>query len=488
MSAAAAARPRVAWRPQPGSQQAFLSCPVTEVLLAGSRGGGKTDALIMDFAQHVGQGFGADWRGILFRRTYIELADIETKTRRWFAEIFPDARYNASTHTWRWSTGEALLLSYMEKASDYYKHHGHAYVWIGFEELTNWPSDEAYRLMFSCLRSTNAKVPRKIRATCNPSGRGHNWVKARFEMPVPHGDIVGPLIRGVGEPDRVAIRSDLSENLVMHEADPTYRERLFASADSPAKRAAWLEGSWDLVDGGMFDDLWLPAIHIVPPISPAAVPRSWRLDRSYDHGSSAPFSVGWWAQSSGEPISWGGRELGVVRGDLIRVQEWYGWNRTPNKGVLMTPREIARGILQREDSWGVKGRVRGGPADAAIWAIDPRDPGASIAGDMAREGVSWEPADKRPGSRKQGWEAMRQMLKESLPKRAPDGSLLLRDKPGLFVSSACTQFIRTIPVLPRDEKDLDDVDTEAEDHIADESRYRVRRPRVVETAQPHLVF
>jgi len=37
----------------------------------------------------------------------------------------------------------------------------------------------------------------------------------------------------------------------------------------------------------------------------------------------------------------------------------------------------------------------------------------------------------------------------------------------------CTAFLSTIPVLPRDEEKPDDVDTDAEDHVYDELRYRV---------------
>jgi hypothetical protein len=45
------------------------------------------------------------------------------------------------------------------------------------------------------------------------------------------------------------------------------------------------------------------------------------------------------------------------------------------------------------------------------------------------------------------------------------------------VLDRCHQFIETVPSLPRDEKDPDDVNTNAEDHIADETRYRVRHVR-----------
>ena len=51
---------------------------------------------------------------------------------------------------------------------------------------------------------------------------------------------------------------------------------------------------------------------------------------------------------------------------------------------------------------------------------------------------------------------------------------LPREAPGLFVQAHCEHFQRTVPVLPRDDKDLDDVDSDAEDHVADETRYEVR--------------
>ena len=95
-------------------------------------------------------------------------------------------------------------------------------------------------------------------------------------------------------------------------------------------------------------------------------------------------------------------------------------------------------------------------------------------------GVLWTRADKSPGSRKLGWEAIRQMLKNA--KRPPDGA---RDKPGLFVFNTCTEWIQNVPVIPRDGKDPDDVDTEANDHQADSARYRIftpiRRMRVSRT-------
>lgn len=460
-----------AWAPQVGAQEAFLACPVFECLLEGPRGGGKTDVLLMDFLQHVGRGWGADWRGVLFRRSFPELKDVIAKTKKWFRMIFPSAQYNEAKSTWRFATGEELVLSFIYRSEDYWGWHGQQYPWIAFEELTTWPDDNCYRVMMSCCRSARKGLPKKYRATTNPYGVGHNWVKLRFELPLTPGDVVGPVIISEGEPDRATVHSTLGENRVLLSADPEYLDRIRAAARNENELAAWVDGSWDITSGGMFDDIWRVERHVVPDLPAGLIPKSWKIDRSYDHGQSRPFSVGWWAESSGEPIELPGRPpLGVVRGDVFRIFEWYGWTGRPNEGLRLSAADIAEGILDREDEWLLKGRVRSGVADSQIF--DKYEPNKSVAGDMKAVGVRWEPSDKGPGSRRQGWEKIRDLLRGAFP--GPDRT---REEPGLFVCERCTQWRRTVPSLPRLESDPDDVDTEAEDHVADETRYRVRRKR-----------
>jgi hypothetical protein len=307
---------------------------------------------------------------------------------------------------------------------------------------------------------------------------GHNWVKARWRLPIPRGKIVGPIIRdsldldGNIEPPRVAIHGYLQENKVLLAADPRYVQKLRSAASNPAELKAWLYGDWNIVAGGMFDDVWNPRVHIVPTFPSEIIPRGWKLFRGYDHGSSKPFSVGIWAESNGEPLVYGGKAYGIIRGDLIRVREWYGWSGRDNEGCKLASTDIAQGILDRLDDWGLRGRVKPGPADSSIF--DAYEGSKSVASDMKQKGVRWVPAVKGPGSRKAGWEQMRKFLKGSLP----DAESGIREEPGMFISECCMHFIRTVPVLPRDKRDPDDVDTEAEDHVGDETRYVLRRKMV----------
>lgn len=456
------------WAPQPGSQEAWLTCPIFEALYEGTRGPGKTDALLMDFLQHVGQGWGSEWRGILFRETYPQLADVINKSKKWFKRIFPGAKYNESNHVWTFPDGEQLLLRHMAREEDYWNYHGHAYPWIGWEELCNWKDDKCYRVMMSCSRSTVPGMPRKYRATTNPYGKGHNWVKTRFRLPHYRGRIITDSYRdGELEPPRVAIHGALLENRILLHAEPDYISKIRAAARNPSELKAWLHGDWDIIAGGIFDDLWRSDTNVVPTVPAHFIPRGWKLDRSFDWGSSKPFAVCWWAESNGEPFEYAGRIYGKVRGDLYLIREWYGWNGTRNEGVRMLAKDVAIGIKDREEDWSLTGRVKPGPADASIY---DEENGNCIAKDMEARGVKWQPADKGPGSRKQGWEMCRKAIAGAMP--PPGGS---REEPGLFVMDCCQQVIETVPVLPRDDKDLDDVDTEAEDHLGDAIRYRVRR-------------
>jgi hypothetical protein len=226
------------------------------------------------------------------------------------------------------------------------------------------------------------------------------------------------------------------------------------------KRKAWLEGSWDITSGGMFDDLWDAKKHIIKPFK---IPYSWKIDRSFDWGSSKPFSVGWWAQSDGTDVTMSdGTTRSFPRKTLFRIGEWYGSNGKPNEGMRMTAKNVALGIIQREIQMGIANRVAAGPADSAIYAVTDEE---SIGQNMESQGVFWTLADKRSGSRKNGWELMRDRFSAT----ANDDV----DKPGMLVFETCRDFIRTVPGIVRDPKDPDDVDTDAEDHIADDVRYRV---------------
>ena len=370
---------------------------------------------------------------------------------------------------------------------------------IGWNELTKYPNDAAYEAMMSCNRSSFIPedhpligkdgsiellpdIPLTVFSTTNPYGSGHSWVKEKFIDVSPPGVILStekmvfnpktqmrePVIK-----TQVRIFGSYKENIYLA---PEYIAELESITD-PNKRGAWLEGRWDITSGGMFDDLWRDALNIVPRFE---IPHTWRIDRSFDYGSSRPFSVGWWAESDGSDVVLAnGQRVRTVRGDLFRINEWYGCSGKANEGLRMLATEIAQGIVAREISFGIHNRVVPGPADNSIYDLMN---GNSIAADMEKpvviegrryRGVQWTRSDKSAGSRKHGWESMRKLIKQAQPQVDVAGNYIPRETPGLFVMENCVQFKKLVPSLPRDEKDPDDVDTEAEDHMGDEVRYRV---------------
>lgn len=462
------------WAPQPGSQQAFLECPLPEVLYEGTRGPGKTDALLIDFSQDVGKGFGAEWKGVIFRKTYPELQDVIEKSRKWFNRIWPRAEFNEGKSFWEWPTGELLYFRQFAKPADYWKYHGHAYPWIGWEELTTWPDDQCFRSMFACSRSTRLGMPRKVRATTNPYGVGHNWVKKRYRLPVKPGQIIGEIIEdardesGCLEPVRVAIHGYLEENQILMRADPEYKGRISAAARNESERKAWLQGSWDIVAGGMVDDVWDREKHCIEPFK---IPAGWIIDRTFDWGSSKPFALQWWAESDGSAAPNGKT---YRKGSLFLIAQWYGCTKKDNEGLRMLAVDIAREGLKREAEltkmYGLP--VKAGPADPSIFS---KENGNCIADDMALVGMRFEPADASPGSRKNGAEKVRKYLKA--------GTQWPMEEPGLFVFNTNAHWLRTVPVIPRDLKDPDDVDTESEDHDWDGTRYRTMFKRSTVSSQ-----
>lgn len=514
---------RVVWTPLAGSQTLSQSCPASIILMHGTRGPGKTDSQLMRFRRRVGQGYGRFWRGIIFDREYKNLDDLISKSMRWFPEFGDGARFisSKSDYKWTWPTGEELLFRAIKKESDYWGYHGQEFPFIGWNELTKYPTDVLFDMMMSCNRSSyrpedyplaidgdlfnktgevrfvdsearNAtnyllpEIPLEVFITCNPYGAGHNWVKKRFINAAPPGRIFRRTIN-VFNP-RTQKREDVVKTQV--HLFGTYRENKYLSPDyiaelegitDPNKRRAWLGGDWDIVAGGMFDDTWDRSQHVIRPFR---IPSTWRITRSFDWGSSKPFSVGWWAQSDGSDIMMAdGSWRSTVKGDQFRFAEWYGWTGKANMGLRMLATDIAAGIVERELTMGIHGRVQPGAADNSIWDSEN---GNSIAADMLKpvtvrgskyRGVEWTRSDKSPGSRKDGWEKCRRYFRNSLRQYILTSTGVKvpvpREKPGVFVFDNCKNFIDLVPTLPRDEVDQDDVDTEAEDHIGDEFRYHV---------------
>ena len=302
--------------------------------------------------------------------------------------------------------------------------------------------------------------PRIINGS-NPGGVGHNWVKATFVDNAPYGHI-----KQMGEDEggmkRQYLPALLKDNPSVNAKD--YSAKL-AGLGSPDLVKAMLNGDWDIVSGGALDDLWQRAVHIVPRFK---VPANWKIDRSFDWGSAHPFSVGWWTKATGEEVEMPDGSLWApAAGSLIRINEWYGTEKVgTNKGLKLGSEEIGRGILQREQEMLDQGWIKTKPipscADNQIYNVTDKDT-ETIAKKMEKVGVKWIRSDKSAGSRINGLQLVRDRLKASIDNEGA----------GLYFTENCTAATTTLPVLPRDPRNPEDIDTKAEDHPYDEIRYRV---------------
>lgn len=443
----------VIWEPQPGPQTALITCPVFEVFFGGARGGGKTDGMLGEWASHADL-YGENAIGLMVRRTRTELVETIERSRVLFTPL--GWTFQETDKMWRSPEGARLRFAYLERDADADAYQGHSYTRVYVEEAGTFPSYKPIAKLMATLRS-GAGVPVGMRLTGNPGGPGHNWVRQRYIDPAPAGFQV---IRDEQTHlERVYIPSRVRDNRFLGE---DYVQRLKAVGSETLVKA-WLEGDWSVIEGAFFD-CWSYERHIIKPFK---LPTDWLRFRAADWGSASPFSVGWWAVAGDKYELGGGRS--IPRGALVRYREWYGAS-APNVGIKLTAEQVAKGILQKEAG----DTITYGVMDPSAFAVDG---GPSIAQMMAKEKVFFRHADNKRVSQKgalSGWDQMRTRLVGD-----DDGH------PMLFVFDTCRDFIRTVPVLQHDPDRPEDLDTDGEDHVADEARYAcMSRPWVPLKKEP----
>lgn len=445
-------------------QGLVLQSKATEILFGGAAGPGKSH--LMRVAAIVWCAAIPGLQVYLFRRIHADLVKNHMKGPTGFPALLADwveskfVKINYTDNEIKFGNGSAIFLCHCQYESSVTKYQGAEIHVLMIDELTHF-SDEMYRFLRGRVRMVGVEPPQLLKNLfprivngSNPGGVGHNWVKSTFIDSAP------PFEVHKTEPEeggmlRQFIPALLADNPSMTLDDPEYADRLRGLGNEDLVKAM-LNGLWDILAGGMFDDLWRRDVHTIDPFE---IPKHWYCDRSFDWGSSHPFSVQWWAESDGSNAPNG---ITYPRGTLFLFNEWYGCVKgQANKGLYLTAKDIARGIKKYEAV--MPQDIQPGAADPSIYGSQNNN---CIADDMRVEGVEWVAAKTGPGSRADGWEKMRQLMKAS------------RDNPrediGIYVFNTCTEWIRTVPTLPRDERNPNDCDTNAEDHAGDATRYRVR--------------
>jgi hypothetical protein len=391
----------------------------------------------------------------------------------------------------RFWNGAKIYFCHCKDENDVYKYQGAEIHVLVVDELTHF-SDTMYRFLRNRVRMVGVELPpeyqgRFPRILCgsNPGNIGHLWVKQTFvtgAQPMQ----VRTTAPGEGGMLRQFIPARLDDNPSMATDDPGYENRL-EGLGSAALVKAMRWGDWDVVEGAFFD-CWSHERHVIAPFT---IPDDWLRFRSADWGSASPASIGWWAVVQDDfdlDLGIGGsagsiKRLGqgaasrhdrryrvLPRGAIIRYREDYVASG-PNKGLKLTAEQVADRItrLEFEDP-----KLRYAVLDPSAFK---QDGGPSIAERINTKLIKvkmapFREADNARVTRIQGngksgpmggWDQMRARL---------IGTGTADDvEPMFFVFSTCTDFIRTVPTLQHDQQRPEDLDTDSEDHAADDARY-----------------
>lgn len=418
---------KIIWTPQP-KQAIAMSRGEDEALYGGAAGGGKSDYLLVEATRQIEK---PNYRGIIFRKTFPQLTELIDRSQELYKPL-PKARYNGSSYCWSFKSGAKIYFGNMHHVSDRTNYQGKHFDFIGFDELTHFTWDE-YSYMLSRNRPSGPGTRIYMRATANPGGIGHGWVKDYF---VTAGKPYETNIfkQKVRYPDgrheifyrsKTFIPSTVFDNKELLSNDPGYLARLASLPEQ--ERQALLYGNWDIFAGQVFrefrnnPDGYRNQImtHVIEPFK---IPDDWLIYRGFDFGYAKPFSVGWHAVDHD--------------GCIYRIREFYGCTDTPNTGIKIEPTEIARRIKEIESTDPqLKRKKIIGIADPSIY---DESRGESVAAMMERQGVYFSPADNT-----------RLAGKMQFHYRLAFGE---NGRPMFYVFNTCKDFIRTIPALVYDAK------------------------------------
>jgi len=445
-----------------------IQSAATEILYGGAAGGGKS---------HLMRVAALSWcaaipglQVYLFRRVFDDLIKNHIEGPKGFRAMLAEWE-NAGfvkivDEEIRFWNGSKIFLCHCKDEKHVYKYFGAEMHVLLIDELTHF-TDKMYRLLRSRVRMVGMKIPEewrgmfpRILCSSNPGNVGHQFVKQMFIVEA-EPFAVRQMEDEEGGMRRQFVPSRLEDNPSMQEDDPSYEKKL-AGLGSDALVKALRNGDWDVVEGAFFD-CWDRDKHVVRPFE---IPAHWTRFQSGDWGSAKPFSFGWWAVASDdtEVENVNSHKLTIPRGCLVRYREWYGMKpKQPNVGLKLTAEEVGRGLVEREPA-----------TEALVYRVlDPsafsENGGPSLEERIAngaretKRTICFNPADNtRVASRGAlaGWDQVRARMKG-------DGD----GRPMMVFFSNCLDSIRTIPALMHDSARPEDVDTDGEDHAADDVRY-----------------
>lgn len=458
--------------PNPKQRLAHAS-DADELLYGGAAGGGKSEWLIVEAIATCLESEGSEVA--LFRRTYEELeASLILRSQALVPKAL--ATYQAGRKRWVFKNHSILWFRYCAREADVYKYQSAQWVMLGLDEATHF-TEFQYRYLISRVRSRRRGVKVKVRLASNPGNVGHAWVKRRFITPDAMdagGVLVEPYMtwRPMPPADRPSqkmmtrcfVPAKLQDNTAMADADPDYYWRLQALPEDERKMLS--EGDWDVWKGQMFGEfatdhrvqahefeLLAQGLKVDDVIAWHRIPdASWEppegavIHFSVDYGYAAPWAVHFHAVLPG--------------GRIVTFKEFYMTRKRDADQAMLLREYVERKWQEQKERGQEKWHIAWGVMDRSMWGSRMEQGlGKSIA-EVYLDGFAIPLGVLlKPGSTDR--HARVQRIKAALS-TAPDGF------PWWQITAACPNLLRTLPELPHDVEDPEDVDTDAEDHAYDE--------------------
>jgi hypothetical protein len=427
-------------------QALFHEATEPNVIMAGSRAGGKSTAMRMDAYMRCLHS--ENFKAVIIRRVMPELKKSHLiYVQRECDQLGGDtvAKYNRSEFTVRFpQTNSLIMFGHAEDDRAVEKYLSSEWDAIYFDEIVTFNLREFLLISASARATVESGRQAIVRGGTNPVGRGAKWVKAYFIQHNPSYEEAPDY----DPKDWRAITINLADN--PHVEAESYEARLRA-LPSDALRRAYLHGEW-VSEGTAFSD-WRETRDGKPWHVIEELPRIKGIPITQVKWVEIVRALDWGYSAAGNPglCIW----AACLPDHTIVVFDEYYFKET-------LPADVAREIKRRTGGM----RVRYTVADPALFR---EHTGESIAETFAREGV---PLNDGDNERKSGWIRLHAWLSETVS----DG---VNERPRLQVyrsatSAGCPGVARTLPEMVVDPKDPEDIETRGvEDEAADCLRYLV---------------
>lgn len=259
-----------------------------ELLFGGAAGGGKSVFLLAAALQFVDF---PTYRAVILRRTFPQLSIAEgllDLANEWLTgQAHGYASSDGKATRWKFPSGAELHFGHVQHLKDRENYQGGAYHFVGFDELTQFLLEQYRYIAFSRQRRRlDSPIPIRVRATSNPGGAGHSWVKQRF---ITEGTNLDKAPRSFIDHSRSFVPSKLRDNPYIDAED--YESSL--DELHPHEKAQLMEGDWEArPPGALFHREWFEKFSQRPGKVRRRV-RYWDLAATEEKAGSDPdYSVG----------------------------------------------------------------------------------------------------------------------------------------------------------------------------------------------------